>query len=55
MFFLHISSDEPSVFSERSNIKMVGFDLIKRISDRLYSKTGVSPDQIQVAFLKMNK
>ncbi|KAF7633893.1 hypothetical protein Mgra_00006755 [Meloidogyne graminicola] len=45
---IELGTDEPSVFSEQSNIKMVGFDLIKRISERLYSKTGVDPSQIQV-------
>uniref|UniRef100_A0A914GYM0 Sterol carrier protein 2 n=1 Tax=Globodera rostochiensis TaxID=31243 RepID=A0A914GYM0_GLORO len=45
---IELGTDEPTVFSERSNIKMVGFDLIKRISERLYTNTGVQPDQIQV-------
>ncbi|KAL3108507.1 hypothetical protein niasHT_015429 [Heterodera trifolii] len=45
---IELGTDEPSVFSERSNIKMVGFDLIKRISERLYTKSGIKPDQIQV-------
>lgn len=35
--------------AERSNIKKIGFDLIKRISSRLYSKTGVDPKQIQAS------
>jgi len=45
------------VFAENSNIKMVGFDLIKKISERLYSKTGVDPSQIQVYYniLAFNK
>ncbi|CAK5082168.1 unnamed protein product [Meloidogyne enterolobii] len=45
---IELGTDEPSVFAENSNIKMVGFDLIKKISERLYSKTGVDPSQIQV-------
>jgi hypothetical protein len=48
LFFVFFTKDEPSVFAEKSNIKMVGFDLIRRISERLYSKTGVGPDQVQV-------
>lgn len=27
---------------------MIGFDLIRRISERLYTNTGVGPEQIQV-------
>lgn len=45
---IELGTDEPSVFAENSNIKMVGFDLIKKISERLYAKTGVDPSQIQV-------
>ncbi|KAI1712543.1 SCP-2 sterol transfer family domain-containing protein [Ditylenchus destructor] len=45
---IELGTDEPSVFAEKSNIKMIGFDLIKKISDRLYKKTGVSPKDVQV-------
>lgn len=27
---------------------MIGFDLVKRISERLYTKTGVRPEDVQV-------
>jgi sterol carrier protein 2 len=45
---MELGTDEPSVFAEKSNIKMVGFDLIQRISQRLFTKVGINPDQIQV-------
>lgn len=43
-----MGTDESTVFTEKSNIKMIGFDLIRRISERLYKNTGVSPDDVQV-------
>uniref|UniRef100_A0A915DUP9 Sterol carrier protein 2 n=1 Tax=Ditylenchus dipsaci TaxID=166011 RepID=A0A915DUP9_9BILA len=45
---IELGTDEPSVFAEKSNIKMIGFDLIKKISERLYKNTGVSPKDVQV-------
>lgn len=45
-----MGTDEPSVFEEKSNIKMIGFDMIKRISDRLYKNTGLGPNDVQVTF-----
>lgn len=38
----------PSVFAERSNIKMIGFDMIKKISTDLYRRTGLGPEDVQV-------
>jgi sterol carrier protein 2 len=45
---MELGTDEPSVFAEKSNIKMIGFDMIKRISERLYKNTGYSPKDVQV-------
>ncbi|CAG9530283.1 unnamed protein product [Cercopithifilaria johnstoni] len=43
-----LGTDEPSVFAEHSNIKMIGFDMIRKLSTRLYQKTGLTPNDIQV-------
>jgi sterol carrier protein 2 len=45
---MELGTDEPSVFAENSNIKMIGFDMVKRISSRLYEKTKLTPNDIQV-------
>lgn len=45
---MELGTDEPSVFAEKSNIKMIGFDMIKRISERLYKNTGLCPNDVQV-------
>lgn len=41
-------TDEPSVFAERSNLKMTGFDMIRKLSAKLYQKTGLTPNDVQV-------
>ncbi|VBB31385.1 unnamed protein product [Acanthocheilonema viteae] len=41
-------TDEPSVFAERSSIKLIGFDMIQKLSTRLYQKTGLTPNDVQV-------
>uniref|UniRef100_A0A1I7V6T7 Thiolase_N domain-containing protein n=1 Tax=Loa loa TaxID=7209 RepID=A0A1I7V6T7_LOALO len=43
-----LGTDEPSVFAERSAIKMIGFDMIRKLSNRLYQKTGLTPSDVQV-------
>ncbi|KAH7723247.1 non-specific lipid-transfer protein-like isoform 2 [Aphelenchoides avenae] len=45
---MELGTDEPSVFAEKSNIKMIGFDMIQRISQRLYKNTGLTPKDVQV-------
>ncbi|TMS32242.1 hypothetical protein L596_000109 [Steinernema carpocapsae] len=45
---LELGTDEPSVFKEESNIKMIGYDMIERISKRLYEKSGLTPNDVQV-------
>uniref|UniRef100_A0AC35TYF4 Sterol carrier protein 2 n=1 Tax=Rhabditophanes sp. KR3021 TaxID=114890 RepID=A0AC35TYF4_9BILA len=44
---MEMGTDEPSVFAENSNIKMIGFDMIQRISQRLYKNTALTPNDIQ--------
>ncbi|VDK77699.1 unnamed protein product [Litomosoides sigmodontis] len=41
-------TDEPSVFAERSSLNMTGFDMIRKLSARLYQKTGLTPNDVQV-------
>ncbi|EYC23922.1 hypothetical protein Y032_0014g2217 [Ancylostoma ceylanicum] len=45
---LKLGTDQPSVFKENSNIKMIGFDMIQKISSELYKETGVTPNDVQV-------
>uniref|UniRef100_A0A0N4Z3C2 Sterol carrier protein 2 n=1 Tax=Parastrongyloides trichosuri TaxID=131310 RepID=A0A0N4Z3C2_PARTI len=45
---MELGTDEPSVFKENSNIKMIGFDMIQKISQRLYKNTGITPNDVQV-------
>ncbi|MCP9262190.1 Non-specific lipid-transfer protein [Dirofilaria immitis] len=43
-----LGTDEPSVFAERSNLKMIGFDMIQKLSNRLYQRTNLTPNDVQV-------
>ncbi|KHJ77526.1 hypothetical protein OESDEN_22854 [Oesophagostomum dentatum] len=45
---LKLGTDQPSVFKENSNIKMIGFDMIQKISSELYKETGYTPNDVQV-------
>ncbi|KAK0394264.1 hypothetical protein QR680_000661 [Steinernema hermaphroditum] len=45
---MELGTDEPSVFKDNSNIKMIGFDMIEKISKRLYQKSGITPKDVQV-------
>ncbi|GMT16123.1 hypothetical protein PFISCL1PPCAC_7420, partial [Pristionchus fissidentatus] len=44
---MQMGTDLPSVFKE-DNIKMIGYDMIERISKNLYKDTGYGPNDIQV-------
>ncbi|CAI5441392.1 unnamed protein product [Caenorhabditis angaria] len=44
---LELGTDQPSVFKENSNIKMIGFDMIKKVATDLYRKTGLTPNDVQ--------
>jgi len=48
---MEMSTDLPSAFKEKSCIKAVGFDMTKNAVTQLYTKTGVSPGDIQVVEL----
>ncbi|CAJ0569357.1 unnamed protein product, partial [Mesorhabditis spiculigera] len=43
-----LGTDQPSVFAENSNIKMIGFDMIQKIAQNLYKETGLTPNDVQV-------
>lgn len=43
-----LGTDQPSVFAENSNIKMIGFDMIQTLANDLYKETGVTPKDVQV-------
>lgn len=38
---MEMATDLPSTFSEKSSIKMVGFDMTKTAASRLFEKTGL--------------
>ena len=46
---LELATDEPSVFAENSNLKMVGFDMVQKASKRLFEKARKSPNDVQVS------
>jgi len=48
---IEMATDLPSTFEEKSCIKLVGYDMTKTAAERLYSKTGVNPSQVQVVEL----
>jgi sterol carrier protein 2 len=43
-----LTTDLPSAFSEKSNIKMVGFDAAKKAADRVYAETRIRPEDVDV-------
>uniref|UniRef100_A0A914XJ86 Uncharacterized protein n=1 Tax=Plectus sambesii TaxID=2011161 RepID=A0A914XJ86_9BILA len=45
---MQLGTDFPSAFSENSNIKMIGFDMIQNIAGKLYKETGLGPNDVQV-------
>ena len=48
---MEMSTDFPSTFSEKSMIKMVGFDMTKAASERLFNSTNVRPEDVDVVEL----
>lgn len=45
---IEMCTDLPTTFSENSCMKIVGYDMTKTASDRLYRKTNIHPTQVQV-------
>ncbi|KXJ16087.1 non-specific lipid-transfer protein [Exaiptasia diaphana] len=48
---MEMATDFKSTFNENSCIKMVGYDMTKAAAQRLFSKTGLSPKQVDVVEL----
>ncbi|KAM3959371.1 sterol carrier protein 2-like [Aphomia sociella] len=45
---MEMATDTPSTFQDKSFMKIVGSDMTRLASSRLYAKTGISPKQIDV-------
>lgn len=45
---MEMATDFSSTFKENSSIKLVGYDMTKAATKRLYHKTGLSPKDVQV-------
>jgi acetyl-CoA acetyltransferase len=43
-----MTTDYPSSFEEKSMIKMIGFDMTKQASAKVYEQAGIGPDDIDV-------
>ncbi|CAH2044202.1 unnamed protein product, partial [Iphiclides podalirius] len=48
---MEMATDTPFVFSEKSMLKVVGYDMTALAAERLYRKTGVSPTDVNVVEL----
>ncbi|KAI4456878.1 acetyl-coa c-acyltransferase [Holotrichia oblita] len=48
---MEMVTDLESTFSERSLMKVAGYDMSKTAAERAYAKSGISPDDIQVVEL----
>lgn len=48
---MEMTTDVPSAFAENSSIKMIGFDMTKNAADKLFQKTGVRPQDVDVVEL----
>lgn len=46
-----MTTDGPSLYSDRSMIKLIGYDMAKEAARRVYEKAGVGPDDVQVVEL----
>jgi acetyl-CoA acetyltransferase len=46
-----MSTDLPSVFEEKSMIKVIGYDMAKNAATQLYEKAGIGPEEVDVVEL----
>ena len=46
-----MATDFPSTFSEKSMIKVVGYDLTRSAADQVYAKAGIGPEDVDVVEL----
>ncbi|KAI1298182.1 Non-specific lipid-transfer protein-like 2 [Halotydeus destructor] len=45
---MEMTTDAPSVFKERSAIKLIGFDMVKNCAEKAYKMAGIKPTDVQV-------
>lgn len=48
---MEMTTDLPSTFTEKSSIKLVGYDMTKLAATRLFAKTNFTPKDVQVCEL----
>lgn len=48
---IEMSTDLPTTFSDKSHLKIVGYDMTKNAAEKLYRKTGRKPTEVQVVEL----
>ncbi|KAK2711542.1 sterol carrier protein 2-like isoform X2 [Artemia franciscana] len=48
---MQMATDTASTFEEKSNLKMVGYDMTKLAADRLFAETGYKPSDVEVVEL----
>ncbi|HEY3655310.1 MAG TPA: lipid-transfer protein [Steroidobacteraceae bacterium] len=46
-----MTTDKPSSFTDRSMIKLVGFDMARAAVDQIYDAAGIGPEEVQVVEL----
>jgi len=46
-----MTTDFPSTFEEKSNIKLVGFDMTRKAADKVYAQSGLGPENVDVVEL----
>jgi len=46
-----MTTDFPSTFEEKSNIKLVGFDMTKKAAEKVYGQSGLGPENVDVVEL----
>uniref|UniRef100_A0AC34RP11 Thiolase N-terminal domain-containing protein n=2 Tax=Panagrolaimus sp. JU765 TaxID=591449 RepID=A0AC34RP11_9BILA len=45
---MEVKTDFPSAFSEKSNIKMIGYDMVQKAAQDLFKKANMTPNDVQV-------
>ena len=45
---MEVKTDFPSAFSENSNIKMIGYDMVEAAANDLFRKANMTPNDVQV-------
>lgn len=45
---MELKTDFPSAFNEKSNIKMIGYDMVQKAAQDLFNKAKMTPNDVQV-------